>query len=358
MANSIQFPHGDLPPSYFTEYRGHILVGVGVTFMVLDSIAFFLRVLSRRLNRISMGWDDIIVIPALIFNLALDIILMLMIPYGGVGHHSLVTLREDPSKFIFLSEVSLLVAPILYVFAVNLSKLAIVAMFLRIFTIGWARQVTKCVGVLLIIQAFALFFTIVFQCKPVHLLWTRIDNRDTCLDIKAFFAYASIPNIITDLVLLLTPLPTIWNLKATLQLKIGVTVTLFTASSGILASILRTIGFFTVPIFEDPGWLNVTVFAYTVAEPGTYFLAACFPTYRSLFSYLKSKRLRSTFDATKSFATRSKKYGNITRNLGDSGKGYIKHVDDSRDTSNLVEEESISLAELPKNHTQVTTTHE
>ena len=76
MANSIQFPHGDLPLSYFTEYRGHILVGVGVTFMVLDSIAFFLRVLSRRLNRISMVWDDILVIPALIFNLALNVILM------------------------------------------------------------------------------------------------------------------------------------------------------------------------------------------------------------------------------------------------------------------------------------------
>ncbi|KAF7887002.1 uncharacterized protein EAF02_003649 [Botrytis sinoallii] len=108
----------------------------------------------------------------------------------------------------------------------------------------------------------------------------------------------------------------------------------------ILASILRAVGIFTVPIFEDPGWLNVTVFAYTVAEPGTYLLAACFPTYRSLFSYLKSERLRSTLDATKSFTTRSQKYGNITRNPGDSGKGYMKQVDDSRDTNNLVEEES------------------
>ncbi|TVY82375.1 hypothetical protein LSUE1_G004903 [Lachnellula suecica] len=342
MSDSIQIPKGPLPPNYLTESRGHILISVGVLFMVLDITAFILRTISRRMKRVPLGWDDILIIPALVFNLVLAVVLMLMIPYGGVGHHTLVTAMNDPGKFVFLSKASLLVTPILYIFAVNLSKGAIIQMFLRIFTVGPARQVTQVVGVLLILQTIAIFFTIIFQCKPVSLLWTATE-RGTCIDTQKFFAYTSIPNIITDLAILVLPMPTIWNLKATLQLKIGITITLLTASIGIIASILRTVGFFTIHIFQDPTWLNVTVFAYSIAEPGTYFLAACFPTYRPLISYIGSERFLSTFNT--SYWRGSKKYGNITRSGEDSEQGDTRGAGQSKDSRDVVHVESIGLAE-------------
>ncbi|KAF4632946.1 hypothetical protein G7Y89_g5178 [Cudoniella acicularis] len=338
MSDSIQIPSGPLPPNYLTESRAHILISVGVLFMVLDITAFGLRAISRRIKRVSFGWDDVLIIPALIFNLVLDVLLMLMIPYGGVGHHTLVTALDDPGKFVFLSKASLLITPILYICAVNLSKGAIVQLFLRIFTLGWTRHVAHLIGVILIAQTIAIVFTVIFQCKPVSLIWTTAE-RGSCIDTQEFFAYTSIPNVITDFAMLVLPLPTIWNMKATVQLKIGVTITLLTASIGIITSILRTIGFFTIPLFKDPTWLNVTVFAYSIAEPGTYFLAACFPTYRPLIWYVRSERLLST-----SYWLRSKKYGDITRS-GDSGQGYTKQTEQSKGTKRVVHEESIALAE-------------
>jgi hypothetical protein len=51
---------------------------------------------------------------------------------------------------------------------------------------------------------------------------------------------------------------------------------------GIVVSILRFVGFFHSQIFADPAWESVNLMCYTLAEPGTYFLAACFPTFRPL----------------------------------------------------------------------------
>lgn len=76
MSNSIQIPKGPLPPNYFTEYRGHILIIIRVLFIVLDITAFGLRAVSRGIKYVPLGWDDILIIPALIFNLVLDVMLM------------------------------------------------------------------------------------------------------------------------------------------------------------------------------------------------------------------------------------------------------------------------------------------
>lgn len=105
---------------------------------------------------------------------------------------------------------------------------------------------------------------------------------------------------------------------------------------------MRTIGFFTIPIFSDPTWLNINLYAYTIAEPGTYFLAACFPTYRPLIRYVKSERFRSTFRT--GYWMGSKKYGNITTNGEESTQGNSKQTEQTKG-SDIVHEASIDLAE-------------
>lgn len=146
-----------------------------------------------------------------------------------MGHHTIVTPKNFPAKFKFLSLESHLIVPILYIFSVNLSKGAIIQMFLRILKIGWARHCTITVGVILILQTIAILFTILFQCEPISTVWTTI-RRDSCIDIQSFFAYTSIPNIVTDMAILVLPLPCIWKLNASVQLKIGITITILTGS--------------------------------------------------------------------------------------------------------------------------------
>jgi hypothetical protein len=70
------------------------------------------------------------------------------------------------------------------------------------------------------------------------------------------------------------------------------------------------VGFFKADIFSDPCWLGADLMAYSVAEPGTYFLAACFPTYRPLVAFVKNESFLSTFSSR--YRLSSKKYGNIS----------------------------------------------
>jgi hypothetical protein len=56
---------------------------------------------------------------------------------------------------------------------------------------------------------------------------------------------------------------------------------------GLVTSVLRMVGFFRVNIFQDSTWICVNLFSYAIAETGTYFLAACFSTYRPLVNRLK-----------------------------------------------------------------------
>ena len=73
-ADTITFPKGPLPESYYTADRGAILIGVASGFIVLELAAFSLRTISRHMHRVAFGWDDALVIPALMLNLLVCIL--------------------------------------------------------------------------------------------------------------------------------------------------------------------------------------------------------------------------------------------------------------------------------------------
>ena len=59
-------------------------------------------------------------------------------------------------------------------------------------------------------------------------------------------------NAITDLVMLVLPLPSIWHLNTTRSKKIGLTIVFLTGSIGIVASCIRLSVFFGTNAFNDP----------------------------------------------------------------------------------------------------------
>lgn len=61
----------------------------------------------------------------------------------------------------------------------------------------------------------------------------------------------------------------------------------------VVSSVIRTLGLFhTGKIFIDPRWETADVFAYSVAEPGTYSLVAGFLLYKALGRYFKRERIQ------------------------------------------------------------------
>lgn len=123
----------------------------------------------------------------------------------------------------------LLITPITYALSVATSKGAILLLYLKIFRFGYIRWICYGVGAVVTVHALAIIFVSIFQCSPISTLWKDITHAN-CIDTRIFFGCASVPNLITDIVMLLTPMPEIWRLNTSKQMKIGVTITILTAS--------------------------------------------------------------------------------------------------------------------------------
>lgn len=151
----------------------------------------------------------------------------------GVGKHTLAIFKTNPNWVTGYhrqaAAVDLIAVPITYLFAITLSKMAILHLFLQIFKFGFSRVVIYIVGAIVVVQCIVCTVVTIMQCNPVNLVWNSI-VRKTCINVTEFFRLSAIPNIITDLVMLVMPLPQVWQLNAPTRVKVGITITLLTAS--------------------------------------------------------------------------------------------------------------------------------
>lgn len=56
--------------AFLSAYTGYQVIAVAVTFGILEIALVILRFIARRINKSSRGWDDFLIIPGLIANLA------------------------------------------------------------------------------------------------------------------------------------------------------------------------------------------------------------------------------------------------------------------------------------------------
>lgn len=126
--------------------------------------------------------------------------------------------------------------PATYAIAVTFPKLSILAMYLRIFTVPFYRMVTYFVIYILVASSTILFMMMLFQCTPVNYFWDKSIPGGKChFDIEKLFLYASLPNITTDVAMLILPLPFVYRLNMTRKVKIGLGLTLLTGSRYLLS---------------------------------------------------------------------------------------------------------------------------
>jgi hypothetical protein len=139
---------------------------------------------------------------------------------AGVGKHTIVVLAKG-YDFSWGSLNGLILVPVWYALALLLSKAAIWKLFFEIFTVGLERRIAKGITAVVIIHTMIGIPMIIFHRNPISDTWESI-KRPHCLSTQDLFKYNCLPNVITDFMMLVLPIPTIWNLKASKRLKVGV----------------------------------------------------------------------------------------------------------------------------------------
>ncbi|KAF2117918.1 hypothetical protein BDV96DRAFT_406243 [Lophiotrema nucula] len=171
---------------------------------------------------------------------------------------------------------------LVYVLSIPYPKLAIMCLYFRIFRSQLVKALLYLTG--LVVLATCLFGVIAAfaNCRPFSAFWNPGAPRHCTMDTMTAFRYYSIPNIVTDVVMLIVPIPTLWRLQMDLLVKIGIFVTFLLSAIGIVGAILRFVSFLQVNIFDDITYLVISPGYWTIIEPGLYLVAATVPTLRPL----------------------------------------------------------------------------
>lgn len=153
-----------------------------------------------------------------------------MVQFGGAGTHAAYFLINDPTvitRYLQLQTATEFV----YMAAVTVPKVALLLLYLRIFADRRVRIVTwTVVGV--VITHFWTSGVIVGLtiCHPFQYKWDKSISDGYCGDLMAAYRYISIPNFVTDLMIIFLPISTLWNLQMGKSRKIGIVLTFLTGS--------------------------------------------------------------------------------------------------------------------------------
>jgi hypothetical protein len=120
-----------------------------------------------------------------------------------------------------------------YAPSVALPKLAILYLYLRIFQTKPYRYASYIIASVLIMTWIIAWIIQGVFCTPVRYFWDKSITDGHCMNFnkqEVIFRWISFPNIVTDVAMLILPLPVLWKLHTSRNQKIGLTITFHTFS--------------------------------------------------------------------------------------------------------------------------------
>lgn len=152
-----------------------------------------------------------------------------MVHVAGTGYHIAAAEMKDPAVIIHWAK-SVYAIGVLYATAVTTPKISILALYLRVFTKQGVRLTCYVLIGIIVVNCFAFSFVAIFQCSPIAFVWNKSIPGGKCFNIQALYQASSAPNIATDLVIMVLPIPAIWQLQAPKIRKIGLVLIFLTGS--------------------------------------------------------------------------------------------------------------------------------
>ncbi|KAI1500660.1 hypothetical protein F5X99DRAFT_232076 [Biscogniauxia marginata] len=269
----------DLNSPEYIGSRLEIFIGV---FVPLQIAAVVLRFYARALTARRSGLDDWLVVVSLLGQIVAAGIAIGSVRQGAVGNHVGYLEETNPSAVTLFFKYLVAISAWYYV-TISIPKLAICVLYQRLFPKQSIFIVLCITAGIMICTSIASLIADLAACNPFSANWAPPQVQAVkCINKEALFIWSTFPNILTNVVILVMPLPVIWKLHASVQFKVALTMTFLIGSLGLIASILRFAAFANTSSFTDATYNAVELIIWTVAEPGIYLVSACIVMYRPL----------------------------------------------------------------------------
>ncbi|OQD95217.1 hypothetical protein PENSOL_c021G01676 [Penicillium solitum] len=244
-----------------------------IVFLVTTPAFVAIRLWSRAKSKSGLGLDDWTILVSSMFAVIVMAFMLVACTYGFGQHIANIT---TPHRLMTMKACQLFfVSQAFYKLTMNMTKMSILMLYLRIFIQRWFR--IACSVLLAIITSYMVgaFFASVFQCTPVARAWNKA-IPGSCIDITTnWYANAGF-SIATDIIILTLPMYPLYKSKIILKRKIALMIVFALGAFVVVTSIVRmqTLDFSSTS--PDPTY-DIASSVWTMLEENVAITCACLP---------------------------------------------------------------------------------
>ncbi|RDW60501.1 uncharacterized protein DSM5745_10959 [Aspergillus mulundensis] len=247
---------------------------------MLAVIMVGLRVIQRTVTRKVFGWDDVLIIFALVCAIPLNA-MAFPLQKNGLG----TNLWTIPFDNISTQLKLLLVAEVFYMPAEALTQLSFLAFYTRIFPPSYNLK-----PAIIILAGTSVAFGIsntlimIFQCTPVSYFWQSWTGEasGSCIDISAYSWYRAAMQIVMDLSIISLPIRPVWKLALSTRKKVLVLVMFCTGFLITVVSCLRLRSLIKFSKSANISMDNNPAIYWSMVECDVAIVCACMPSIPAL----------------------------------------------------------------------------
>ncbi|KAH7044539.1 hypothetical protein B0J12DRAFT_577841 [Macrophomina phaseolina] len=263
--------------AFLTQNRQGEVYAVHITFFVLMLLAVYARYTSARMAQKPLSWDDWFAFAAAVNTVGVFIGTMLWLRFG-LGKHAVAVAQEDPENVTRFFK-TIVANEMLYTTGLACSRLSLVALYYRLFGVSSMRYFLHVFVFIIIAWAISTYIPSIRTCWPIESFWDGTNQN--CIDLFKFYVGVAIGSIITDVGLMILPLPYIWRLNVPRYRKILIACTLVFGGFACFVTIIRLTKIVSLDL-SDPTWGTVDLMIWTGLEVYCAVICCCLPTLRAL----------------------------------------------------------------------------
>ncbi|KAE8384489.1 hypothetical protein BDV23DRAFT_177019 [Aspergillus alliaceus] len=248
--------HGDIPDN------SAALSLPSLVFAVLTPIVVASRLLGRYVLSGRIGVDDWTILASCV-----------LCKWAFGKHKDDIVSEELLARTLKLY----FIAQLLYKINLGLTKISILLLYVRLFIQRWFRF--TCWTWISVILAFTIgtVFSSIFQCSPVQYAFNKSVPGGTCINMTAFWYANAAFNILSDLVIIVLPVPVISNLQLPLKSKVALCGIFAVGIFVCITSILRITTLDIATSHLDITWNSIGSSMWTIIESNIGIICACLP---------------------------------------------------------------------------------
>ncbi|EED18068.1 integral membrane protein, putative [Talaromyces stipitatus ATCC 10500] len=275
----------------------------GLVLMGVATLLVAVRFYTRRHIIKAVQWSDWTVLVALMLSMAFVGIFITAVLYGmGLQEAEITTTDFNRQKKLFWVSVPF------YNAAMVTAKASIIIQYFHVFPTKQMRIVCWMVSTILTIYGVWSVLSAFLNCIPVASFWDS-STEGHCLDYKGLWYSNTALNIVTDVVILIIPVPALAALDLSLRQKVGLCCVFAVGGFVCITSVFRLLSVIALVSSNGRSYDCLAVMMWSAIECNTGIICACLPTLRpaivrlwpALSGLLVSRRQRSSSDSITSF---------------------------------------------------------